>query len=729
MYNSNKKLFFNFAFTYFVIIVFVLISLFPIYQSLSKAEVDKAQGRILGQGQSAMRELETIRDNLLNTSRNLYMDQELKNLYYSSVSGTDSETFYNMFQLQKRLRLYFQNIRDVADVLMYFPRLDYILTPDYIYREKELFYHAGAHDLASPEDEDWLELYCSPEYAMTAKSGYFTETDSAQPLPVVDLFFVFPMAGDPNIPLLIMVSLDASSVGDAFLLPELKGQACCQVLEDGNLIASSASADSGDQDGFFSASLTGAYGMEARIYIDQGFYRSIRSDSLNLIFRSIGLALLIGAAASLYFSWNRSRPLENVLDILRRSELSENDIAGLDGIEDSVVRMASEIRMCRDTIKDLDSMVSADLLERLFFGDFSAEKIQRAFIQYFGSPPSPFVCAAFTWEESGRDAASLKEAVCLALASLGKSAYAVHPRGGRVYLLLQDEEDIQETLEQLLRIIRDNGGPIAKGGVSNPASQLQAVKKAAFQADSRLNAGLHIQGVYLFLRTYSSRAAQNTLNVQFLDSLQRSLQTGNKQTADKLIQSMFGQLGTDRPDAVELRQLFFSLRSVYSAVISQFNLESEKKEETVQASVSLPNDLDEYSPTSIETAFMNLNGAVYTCYLEQLERNKKKKGACVLAYVDENFRDPNLCASSIAQHFNLSEKYIYQLVKDACGETLNDRISFLRVQEGIRLLETTDMTVADVALHAGFLSSNSMYKVFMRVKGVSPSTYKKRKDI
>ena len=221
MYNSNKKLFFNLAFTYFVIIVFVLISLFPIYRSLSRAEVDKAQERILGQGQSAMRELETIRDNLLNTSRNLCMDQELKNLYYSSVSGTDSETFYNMFQLQKRLQLYFQNIRDVADVLMYFPRLNYVLTPDYIYRDKELFYQAGAYALASPEEEDWLDLYCSPEYAMTAKPGYFADTDSAQPLPVVNLFFTFPMPGDPNLPLLIIVSLDSSSGGDTFLLPEL----------------------------------------------------------------------------------------------------------------------------------------------------------------------------------------------------------------------------------------------------------------------------------------------------------------------------------------------------------------------------------------------------------------------------------------------------------------------------------------------------------------------------
>ena len=238
---------------------------------------------------------------------------------------------------------------------------------------------------------------------------------------------------------------------------------------------------------------------------------------------------------------------------------------------------------------------------------------------------------------------------------------------------------------------------------------------------------MHIQGVYLFVHTYSSKAAQNTLSVQLLDSLQRALISGNKQTADKLIYSIFERMKSERPDAVELRQLFFSLRSVYSVVINQFALDAEKREEAIRVSIPLPNDLDEYSPSSIQNAFIQLNDSIYGYYLDQFERNKKKKGVSVLSYVDENFRDPNLCASSIAAHFNLSEKYIYQLIKDASGETLNDHISFLRVQEGIRLLETTDMTVAEVAKQSGFLSSNSMYKVFMRVKGVSPSTYKKQK--
>ena len=58
------------------------------------------------------------------------------------------------------------------------------------------------------------------------------------------------------------------------------------------------------------------------------------------------------------------------------------------------------------------------------------------------------------------------------------------------------------------------------------------------------------------------------------------------------------------------------------------------------------------------------------------------------------------------------------------AETLNDRILRLRIDEGIRLLTTTDLTITTIAKKTGFSSSNTMYKAFMRVKGISPSSYR-----
>ena len=110
--------------------------------------------------------------------------------------------------------------------------------------------------------------------------------------------------------------------------------------------------------------------------------------------------------------------------------------------------------------------------------------------------------------------------------------------------------------------------------------------------------------------------------------------------------------------------------------------------------------------------------------MEKLLRPLKSLGTDILAYIDQNYTDPNLCAGVIADVFHISEKYVFQLLKSCCNETLNDRILRLRIDEGIRLLTTTDLTITTIAKKTGFSSSNTMYKAFMRVKGISPSSYR-----
>lgn len=730
MNSNNKRIFFNFVFTYLTIILLVLVSLFPIYNSLEKAETLKSVQIISSHSQNAMKELEAAEERLFFTARNLYMDSGFKKLYYSSISSDKASVFYNMIQLQEKMKLYFQNIGNIRNIVLYLPKLNYVLTPEYLFRTRKEFYDYRQYP---QEESDWLEALCMPESNLTSRHGSFTDLASGKTCSVINLFFTFPMAGDSNIPLLIMLSLDSQAIAGRFLPSEIAGQAQCVITgPDGQFLACSdlITEDPGILEIEYQViSVTGESGKENRIYLSNKFYQDIQKESLSLIFRSIGTALLAGICVSLYFAYSRSRPLENVLNIIRKSRPDHPPSLNLEDIESSVDSMVSEIRMCRDTIKSLDSTVSHNLLERVFFGEFSSEKMKDAFVQYFGPLPSSCVCVVFSGADGAPDGPSLKNRILSSLSGMEIPHYLVHIRENKVYLVLQEEAAAQEQLNLLLKNLREQIKHVVKAGLSNPFTTLEAIRKAAFRAEARLTAGFHIQGVYLFLHTHSSPASANALSIQLLDALQRALLSGSRHGADKIILELFQNLQSGRPDAVELRQIFFSLRAVYSAVINQFSLESEKKGGLVQDTVHLPNDLDEYSQSSLTNTFLKLNSAIYDYYERQLERNKKKKSASILAYVEENFRNPNLCASMIADHYHLSEKYIYQLVKDACGETLNDRIAFLRIQEGIRLLENTDMTVNAIALSCGFISSNSMYKAFMRVQGAAPSTYRKAKGI
>ena len=230
--------------------------------------------------------------------------------------------------------------------------------------------------------------------------------------------------------------------------------------------------------------------------------------------------------------------------------------------------------------------------------------------------------------------------------------------------------------------------------------------------------------LYVFTHTYSSRAVRSLISIQDLDNLQRALLSGNGQNADRILETIHQTISHSEQNSVELRQMFFSLRSVYATVCNQFSLEAERNGETRYHAPILPNDLDEYDLDSVYEVFRSLNIELQQQYEIVMARTARSLGTDILAYIDQNYTDPNLCAGVIADVFHISEKYVFQLLKSCCNETLNDRILRLRIDEGIRLLTTTDLTITTIAKKTGFSSSNTMYKAFMRVKGISPSSYR-----
>ena len=726
---NTKTTFLRFVFAYLSIIFLVLLSLFPIFSALNRAVHENLSQSVLNHAQNAAHELVTTEDLLLHTARNVYHDPELSSLYYDSASSDKDYLFYSMCQLQERMKLYFYNINGIADVIVYSPKFDYVLTQQYIFRSRSQFYESI--QFASFGGNDWLEdrLHSSASKSVAADvvTNNLKQTDS---LPVVNYSFSFPMAGDSHIPLLIVVCLDAQALSEQFLYPDIPGQERVIIADSkGTFLADSMPGSTvlsanplNDQ--FQHLQFTGSDGKQYTLEVDPAYFHGQQLENLHLIVQNIGLALILGACVSLYFAWHHSKPIERIFDIVRRANTSNSDIVQFTQLEDGVLNMASEISQCKNTIRDLDSIVSHNLLERLFFGDFRLAKLQTTFTQYYG--PMPPECFVLVFGYENPETGELPETAILdGYRALEKTPYVAHMHDQKLYLVIQASEDIYEATESVLKEFRETQSTIIKAGISNKISGLAAVKDGVRQADRRLNSGLHLHGIYLLSHTHSSKAQSNPLTLDSLNMLSKALLTWNRHTSDKALQEIFTQLESQKPDYLEYRQIFFSLRSVYSIIIEQFVQNIEKTGITAGEELFLPSDLDEYNLEAIKTIFTALNAAMDKYYQQYTEKKSQIRGFDILNYVEENFRDPNLCASSIAEHFNISEKYVFLLVKKACGETLNDKISYLRVQEGIRLLKQTDLSVTQIAAAVGFTSSNSMYKVFMRVNGVSPSSYRK----
>ncbi len=101
-------------------------------------------------------------------------------------------------------------------------------------------------------------------------------------------------------------------------------------------------------------------------------------------------------------------------------------------------------------------------------------------------------------------------------------------------------------------------------------------------------------------------------------------------------------------------------------------------------------------------------------------------------YIRENMAY-GFSIADLASAFNYNEKYLGRLFKNREGLSIRDYCNSIRVKQAKRLLEDTDLSVAQIAAHVGFNNITYFDRVFRRIVWLAPRTYraavrKKRSD-
>lgn len=98
-------------------------------------------------------------------------------------------------------------------------------------------------------------------------------------------------------------------------------------------------------------------------------------------------------------------------------------------------------------------------------------------------------------------------------------------------------------------------------------------------------------------------------------------------------------------------------------------------------------------------------------------------------FIDENFaRDITL--EEIAAKSGITPNYFTKLFHDCFHVRLWDYITAKRIDLAKRLLSSEeDMTVLDIAISCGFHNTANFNRAFAKFTGISPSTYKQRREL
>ncbi|MCP3763487.1 response regulator [Domibacillus sp. A3M-37] len=95
-------------------------------------------------------------------------------------------------------------------------------------------------------------------------------------------------------------------------------------------------------------------------------------------------------------------------------------------------------------------------------------------------------------------------------------------------------------------------------------------------------------------------------------------------------------------------------------------------------------------------------------------------------YINQHFENPGLSLESTAEALQVSPVYLSRIIKQELGISFVQLVTGKRMNKAVHLLETTDLTILNIAEAVGFESQHYFSTAFKKAVGVSPNQYRKK---
>ncbi|MFV0529299.1 MAG: AraC family transcriptional regulator [Lachnospiraceae bacterium] len=110
---------------------------------------------------------------------------------------------------------------------------------------------------------------------------------------------------------------------------------------------------------------------------------------------------------------------------------------------------------------------------------------------------------------------------------------------------------------------------------------------------------------------------------------------------------------------------------------------------------------------------------------EEIRENKDyEKVRPVISYIHDHFQEP-ISLEDLARSGNMSRNYLSTFFKKVMGIKVTDYIEQVRISHSTVLLETTNLYITEIALQSGFGTVPYFNQIFKKVKGMTPSQFRK----
>ena len=200
------------------------------------------------------------------------------------------------------------------------------------------------------------------------------------------------------------------------------------------------------------------------------------------------------------------------------------------------------------------------------------------------------------------------------------------------------------------------------------------------------------------------------------------VQNGNidavRKTLDEMFDSVFGQYMMT-PD--EIRFFIIDLATSAIKILAQTDSNDNI---IVRKKMQILNNL--MKSTDIEDMKKQIS-EIFELSCEQARTYNSSNSILtkkIVKFVKENYSNPDLNVSLVAQKFERHSHYISNVFRTNMNMRLLDYINLLRIEESKKLLKESDELVSNIAEKVGFYNYRTFIRVFTNIVGVSPSKFR-----
>ncbi len=117
--------------------------------------------------------------------------------------------------------------------------------------------------------------------------------------------------------------------------------------------------------------------------------------------------------------------------------------------------------------------------------------------------------------------------------------------------------------------------------------------------------------------------------------------------------------------------------------------------------------------------------AQYITLTNRMQLTKRELVSEVHSYIEEHYEQhitiDNLCSQFFCSRSSLTRKF-----KETYGISIHTHISQVRLKNSRRLLESSDLSIGEIAFHCGYNDQNYFTRAFYKAQKMTPRDYRKK---